>query len=142
LNWKVFHPLQKDAELTYLAVRTMASSSDMITVWELTDRSSLADNEWNPAQVEVYDRMVVFETVISENWFGGYLAVDSITHAEMSEGYCETIPKAAEKTTVPPETTTPGPVSFLIGQCLEPYLQFENLNSCIDARRYGKFSQR
>ena len=63
-------------------------------------------------QVEVYNKVVVFETVLSKNWFGGYLAVDSITHAEGggSESGCETMPKAAEKTTVPPppETTTPG----------------------------------
>jgi hypothetical protein len=48
--------------------------------------------------------MVVFETTLSENWFGGYLAIDSISHGG-GEG-CETLPREAAKTTVPPETTT------------------------------------
>jgi hypothetical protein len=56
--------------------------------------------------VEVFNRRVVFETVLSENWFNGYIAVDSITHADGGQGGCETLPRAAEVSTVPPETTT------------------------------------
>lgn len=104
--------MSKDSELSNLAVRTMSPKGQMMTVWQLTDRSSFADNEWNAAQVEVYDRLVVFETVLSENWFGGYIAVDSITHADGGEGGCETLPRAAEVTTVPPETTTTPVVPF------------------------------
>ena len=98
--------MQKDSELTNLAVRTMNTEGQIVTAWQLTDRSSFADNAWNPAQVEVYDKLVVFETILPVNWFGGYLAVDSITHADGGEGGCETLPREAAATTVPPETTT------------------------------------
>ena len=97
---------QKDSELTNLAVRTMNTEGQIVTAWQLTDRSSFADNAWNPAQVEVYDKLVVFETILPANWFGGYLAVDSITHEDGGEGGCETLPREAAATTVPPETTT------------------------------------
>jgi hypothetical protein len=44
--------MQKESELSYLAVRTQDPQGQMITVWQLSDRSGLADSEWNPAQVE------------------------------------------------------------------------------------------
>jgi hypothetical protein len=44
--------MQKESELSYLAVRTQDPQGQLITVWQLSDRSGLADSEWNPAQVQ------------------------------------------------------------------------------------------
>ncbi len=44
--------MQKESELSYLAVRTQDPQGQLITVWQLSDRSGLADSEWNPAQVK------------------------------------------------------------------------------------------
>ncbi len=44
--------MQKESELSYLAVRTQDPQGQMITVWQLSDRSGLADSEWNLAQVQ------------------------------------------------------------------------------------------
>jgi hypothetical protein len=44
--------MQKESELSFLAVRTQDPQGQLITVWQLSDRSGLADSEWNPAQVQ------------------------------------------------------------------------------------------
>ncbi len=76
--------------------------------------------------MEVFNRRVVFETVLSENWFNGYIAVDSITHADGGEGGCQTLPRAAEVSTVPPETTTtPGLCFFrFLYSMIHPEMEF------------------
>jgi hypothetical protein len=77
--------------------------------------------------VEVFNRRVVFETVLSENWFNGYIAVDSITHADGGQGGCETLPRAAEVSTVPPETTTtPGILKLSVKSRMHPEMEFLN----------------
>ncbi len=89
------------SEIKYKFLRKL----NFAKIWRVA-KNRKTDFLSTPRQVEVFNRRVVFETVLSENWFNGYIAVDSITHADGGEGGCETLPRAAEVSTVPPETTT------------------------------------
>lgn len=95
---------QKNGAYTSLRVVTQGPDGSFITVWDLTDTSVFADEEWLVGQVEVYNRNVKFEAVKNGEQNHGWVALDGIMVSK--EDTCVTIPKEAQMSTVPPDTTT------------------------------------
>ena len=105
-----------------MRVITTDENGNDIYVFDLTDRSVFADNEWMAGQVEVYNRRVRFQGLKEgEDQSHGWVAVDNIKVGGNENG-CPTIPLEAQMTTVPPATTpatTKDPDQF-------PACKFEN----------------
>ena len=73
-------------------------------MFDLSDRSIFADNEWVDGQVEVYTHSILIEVKVTNNDKLGWVAFDEFLSIDGPS--CETIPNQAAVTSIPPDTTT------------------------------------
>lgn len=88
-----------------MRIKTTSPTGEIITVFNLTDRSMFANNEWDFGQVEVYARSIIVEVDVTNTFERGWVALDEILRVDGPA--CVTEPAEATVSTIQPDTTTP-----------------------------------
>ena len=94
---------QKDGDFVAMRIVTKEETSTEVVVFDLTDRSIFADNDWVFGQVEVYARSVEFIVEVTNSFDKGWVALDEFLTVDQAD--CSTVPEQATVTTIPPGTT-------------------------------------
>ena len=92
-------------------------------VWDLSDKSMLAEGVWFFGQAEVYERQVKFQAAKGDD-VGGWVAIDDI--AIVATSPCEVFPESAQ---IPTEGPTQGP-STSVSPADNPYFCDFEASAC------------